>query len=401
MKFSYQARSKKGDIQTGFVEASSREAALNILQKYGLYITFLEEVEAPFWQRNIQFFNRISRKDVVFFTRQLAIMLKSNIPVVESLESIAHQIKKPNFRELVLEMAEEVEGGSTLSKTFSKQKTLFSSFFVGMVKSGEASGTVPESLDYLADYLEKEEDFVSKIITSLIYPAFVLIVFFIVLFAMGIIVVPKFAEVFSGMETDLPLITRVVIYLATTVKEWWFIIAILGISFLISLVFFFKSEETRRFLDKFFLGVPIIGDFMKKYFLTRIALNLSTLISGGVPILQSLEITGDIVGNEVYKNIIEETKEAVRAGQTVSSSLSRYPETFPILFVQMTVVGERTGHLESTLKNIVNLYEKEIDRTLDSFIKLIEPVLILFLGGLVILLAISLFVPLFQRGLAI
>jgi type IV pilus assembly protein PilC len=147
--------------------------------------------------------------------------------------------------------------------------------------------------------------------------------------------------------------------------------------------------------------MPILGDFLKKYFLTRVALNLSTLVAGGVPILQALEITGDIVGNRRYKDIILRTREGVKAGQTLSSVLLGYPEEFPLLFVQMTVVGERTGHLESTLKNIVILYEKEVDRAVDSFIKLLEPMMILILGGLVAFLAMSLFVPLFQKGLSI
>ena len=401
MRFSYQARTKEGTIQRGFVEASSREAALSVLQKYGLYVTFLAQVKEPFWQKRIEFFRKISKQDIIVFTRQLSIMLKSSMPVVESLETIARQTKKLTLREMILKIAEDIEGGKTLSQAFSTYKKLFSPFYVGIVKSGEASGKVPESLDYLADYLEKERDFATKHLMVLIYPLFVLMVFFVVVLIMGVVVVPRFAEIFAGMESELPMMTRALIHLSLILKKWWPTM-ILSIGILcFSLFLLLKSKETKKFLDKASLEIPFVGDFFQKYFLARIALNLSTLISGGVPISQALEITGDMVGNNVYKNIILETREEVRAGQSISSVLLTYPKTFPPFFVQMVMTGEKTGHLEDTLKNVFEFYQKDIDRSLDAFVRLLEPTLIIFLGGLVALLALSLFVPLFQKGLTI
>jgi len=401
MKFSYQARTKEGEVQTGFVEASSREAALGVLQKYGLFVTSLTEVKRPFWEKKIEFLRRASKKDVIFFTRQLAVMLRSNVPVVESLETIARQMKKPAFQEAILKIAEEVEGGSTLSFAFSHHKKYFSPFYIGMVNSGETSGKVPASLDYLADHLEKEQDFISNLIVAMIYPVFVLLVFFIITMVMGFFVIPKFKEIFAGMEEDLPLITRIVLNFTNLIKDWWF----LGIAFFfaIGLTFFsfLKSKEARKFLDKILLEVPLLGSFLKKFFLARIALNLSTLISGGVPISQALEITGRVVGNDVYRKIILKTRDGVRAGQTISANFAAYPNEFPIFFIQMTIVGEKTGQLEMTLKNVVDLYQKEVDRTLDAMMKFIEPAMIIILGGLVAFLAASLFIPLFQKGLSI
>jgi len=399
MKYTYQARTKKGEIQTGSVEASSREGALSVLQKYGLYITYLTKTKEPFWQKRIEFLRKASSKDIVFFTRQLAVMLSSNIPVVESLETIARQLKKLGFQEQILKMAEQVEGGDSLSKALASFPTLFSQFYIGMVKSGETSGRVPESLEYLADYLEKEQDFKSKVAMAVIYPLFVLAVFFVVMLVMGIVVIPKFAEIFQGMEADLPFLTRLVINLSVAIREWWPILFASFAGFCAALFFFFKSEEARKILDSVFLDVPLINDFFKKFFLSHIALNLSTLIAAGIPIARTLEITSDIVGSDIYKKILLKTRDGVRAGKSISSMLSSYPETFTLFFIQMVVVGEKTGHLDRTLQNVVKVYEKETDRILEAFLKFLEPILIIVLGILVALGAIALFVPLFDRGL--
>lgn len=401
MKFSYQARTEEGEIQAGFVEASSQEAALAVLQKYGLYVTYLSEVKEPFWQRRVDIFRRISKGDIVFFTSLFSIMLKSNIPVVESLETIASQTKKPRLREIILKIAEEIEGGATLSQAFSAHPQYFSSFYIGMVKSGEISGKVPESLDYLADYLKKEQDFASRLTLAMVYPVFVSVVFFAVMLVMGIIVVPRFKEVFVGMEADLPLITRITFGLSDLIRKGWPILLFCFFGFGILISSSFKSREAKKFLDKISLEIPLINDFLTKFLLARVALNLSTLISGGISISRALEITADVVGNDVYRSIVLKTQEGVRAGKSMSSVLSSYPERFPPLFIRMTVVGERTGHLEKTLKNVVDIYQKEVDRALEGFITLLEPLLIIILGGMVALLCIALFVPLFQQGITI
>lgn len=398
MKFSYQARTEEGDVQTGFIEASSEEAALGILQQYGLYTTSLTQIKEPFWQKQISFLTQARQKDIVSFTRQLAIMSRSSIPLVESLETIARQTNKPGFKEKILEMAKEIEGGSTISEAFGDFPDIFSSFYIGMLKAGEASGDIPEALDYLADYLEREQGFRSKLIGAMVYPAFVLGVFFFILVIMSIHVVPTFAEIFEDMQMELPITTRIVILAADIVKGWWWAI-ILTILFLGGLlVRLLKNEDNKRSFDRAALDIPFVNIFFKKVYLSRIALNLSTLISGGVPISQTLKITSDLVGNDVYKEILLETRKGVRSGKNMSSIFSTYPKEFSLLFIQMIIVGEKTGHLEKALKNIVDFYQREVDDMLNAFVKLLEPIMIVMLGGLVAILALSLFVPLFQEG---
>ena len=180
MKFNYQARSKEGQVQAGLIEASSKEAALVLLQKHGLYVTFLEEIKVPFYARRIDFLTRTSRKDIVMFTRQLSIMFKSNVPIVESLQTLAYQIRNVSLKEKIFKIAEVVEGGTTLSQALGLYPGVFSQFYVSMVKSGEVSGELSGSLDYLADYLEREHSFVSQIIGAMVYPVFVLILFLVI-----------------------------------------------------------------------------------------------------------------------------------------------------------------------------------------------------------------------------
>lgn len=401
MRFNYQARTEKGEIQVGYVEASSNEAALNILQKYGLYITYLAEVKQPFWMKRLEFLSRVSLKDIIVFTRQFSIMLKSDIPVVESLEAIARQSKKINFQEKILRVAESVEGGKPLSQSLAEFPDLFSAFYIGMIRSGEVTGRLPDSLEYLADYLEREEDFKSKIVASLIYPMFVLFVFVIVLLVMATVVVPPFVEVFTETGMELPFLTRLVIIASEVIRRWWWALGMLGLGMAFALFWFLRSPETRKLIGRYSLKIPFLGSFLKKYYLARLALNLSTLISGGLSISRALEITAKMVGNLAYEQIILATREGVRAGKPMSAILSSYPETFPTLFIQMTVVGEKTGHLEKSLQNVVNFYRKDVDRDLDTFVRMLEPLLIIFLAVLVVLLALSLFVPLFERGLTV
>ena len=401
MKFSYQARNKDGDIQMGFVEASSKEMALEVLQGYGLFVTVLVKVKDPFWRSKIGFLNEASHKDIVSFTRQLAIMLKSNIPLVESFETIARQTRKKGFQEKLLKMAESIGGGETISNSLTDFPKMFSLFYIGMVKSGEASGRIPESLDYLAGYLEKQQNFKSQIIAGLAYPGFVLVVFFGIAVVMAIFVIPNFEMVFADMDMELPILTQVVLGAANFLKKWGLVLLLVLVASIGGAVYFFRDKENKKKLDKFLLDLPVIGNLTSKLFLSRIALNLSTLVAGGVSISQSLEITSDLVANDVYKTIILKAREGVRAGRPISSVLAAYPKRFPFLFIQMITIGEKTGRLESSLQNVVELYESEVTKSVEAMTKLLEPILIIILGIAVTLFALALFVPLFEQGLTL
>jgi len=396
MKFNYQARTKEGEIHMGQVEASSREGALTLLQKYDLYVTFLEKAVAPVYAKKIKIFERVSQKDIVLFSRQLAIMFKSKVPLIEALRVISSQTKNTEFKEKIFHLSEEVEGGTAFSKALAKYPQNFSPFYIAMVKSGEVSGKLSEVLTYLADHLEREYHFAAKTKSALVYPLLIVFVVVIVLVLMVFFVIPQLAEVLEASNEPLPTLTKFVIGSATFLRQWiWAII--LGLSFIIFLAFqYFRTEKGKRFFDERILRLPIIGSLLKMVHLARFAENLSTLISGGLPIAQALEIVGDIIGNTIYKKVIFETRDEIRKGQNISSVLARYPEIFPPVFVQMVLVGEKTGTLDTTLMNIVDFYQKETDRAMNTILNLLEPALIVVLGLIVAGLMLSILMPLYQ-----
>ena len=220
MKFNYQARTKEGEIVAGTIEASSKEAALNILQKHGFYITYLEIAKPPVYAREVKIFQKISLKDIVLFSRQLSIMFTSKVSLVESLNTIALQTKNLEFRERILEISEEVEGGSPFSKALSKHSQIFSPFYIAMVKAGETAGKLSESLNYLADHLEREYHLNSRIRGAMIYPAVVVLVIFVVLLVMIFYVIPHLSKILQETGQALPLITQVIIKLSLLLRKW-------------------------------------------------------------------------------------------------------------------------------------------------------------------------------------
>ncbi len=398
MKYNYQARTKTGELQTGVIEASSREAALNLLKSYNLYLTALEEVSPPFYARKIRIFERISKKEIAVFSRQLAIMFKSEIPLIEILQTVAKQTGNSNLREKILDMIERVEGGESLSKTFGLYPKIFSPFYVSMIKSGEASGKLSDVFVYLADHLEREYNFYGKIKGAMVYPIFVFIVFVAILMAMVTFVIPQLSQLLTEAGGDLPIVTKLVIRVADFLRKWGLVFFLVFVALIIFLFYFIRTKKGKIFLDKNLLKIPFISGFLKKIYLSRFALNLSTLISGGLPITHALEITADIVSNEVYKNIVLETCEGVKKGKSISSLLERYPKEITPIVIQMVAVGEKTGKLGSVLTNVVDFYQKEVDRTLDALVTILEPILIVFFGLVVAALMAAVVLPLYQIG---
>jgi len=400
VKFYYQARTKEGSIQKGIVEASSRGAALNLLEKYGLFVTLLEKREdIPFYARKIKLFERVSKGEIVAFSRQLAIMFKSKIPIVEIFYTLAKQTQSPVFKSHIERIAEDIEGGSALSLALEKHPKIFNPFYISMVKSGEVSGTLSDVLEYLADHLEREHEFRAKLIGAMIYTIIVLIVVATVIIAMLVFVVPKLATVLEDFEAEIPRLTKILLSVSEFARTqgWILILVLLGV--IIFFIRWFKTEEGKEVFDRFSLRMPILGGFLKKVYLARFAENLSTLIEGGLPIAAALEVTSEIIGNGTYKALLQLTRDEVRKGVKISAVLERYPEVIPPLVLQMTVVGERTGRMAPALRNVVTFYKKEVDRTLDNFVSFLEPLLIIFLGIVVAGIVVSVLMPIYQIGM--
>ncbi len=396
MKFDYQAKTKSGETQTGIIEASSRETAINLLKSHNLYVTALEEVNPPFYAIKIRIFERISRKEIVVFSRQLAIMFKSEIPLIEVLNALGKQTKNPLMKEKIYEMLERVEGGNSLSKTFSYYPQIFSPFYINMVRSGEISGKLSEIFLYLADYLEKEYDFNNKVKGAMIYPILLLFVFLTIIGLMVYFVIPQMSQFLVETGGEFPRITRFLIAFSSFFRKWGWILILILVSAIGFVYFYSKTKEGKKFFDRNLLKLPVLADFLKSIYLSRISLNLSTLISGGLPIAQALEITGSVVGSEVYKTILSETSEGIKKGEYISWSLSRYFREIPPLFIQTIAAGEKTGQLGLSLKNIFDFYQKEVDRTLDNFMRVLEPILIIIFGFFVGGFVAAIILPIYQ-----
>jgi len=398
MKFKYQARTEEGEMQEGVVEAGSKEGALEILESHNLFVVSLVSSELiPVWLRDIKIFHRVSQKDIVLFSRQLSMMFEANVPLVMSLETLGSQLKNPVFKEKVLEIAKSVEGGTALSEAFGRHPKIFSSFYVSMIKSGEASGKLSEVLKHLAERLEKQYDFISKIRGAMIYPVLVIAVSFAVIGIIIFFVMPQFAEIFGMSEKELPLFTKIVLAASEFLREWLLVLMVLLFALLVFIFFYFrKTKEGQESIDKHMLKIPFLGNFLKMFYLSRFAQNLSTLIAGGLPIAQALNICSDIVNNNIYKNIILKTQDGVKKGKTISSILVAYPDYFPPLFCQMVSTGEKTGQLVDSLSKIAIFFQKEVERMLDNILSIIEPALIIFLALIVGTIAAAVFIPMYD-----
>jgi len=397
MRFNYQARNKEGLVQVGVIEVGSKKEAISLLQGEGLYVTHLEAVEfKPFYARHVEFLGKANRKDIMMFCRQLSMMLKSGVGLVESLTALSLQIQKKDFRGQISKIAAEVEGGVYFSEALAKFPKVFSNFFINIVKSGEATGKLSETLTYLAEHLEREYTLISKVRSGMTYPAFIMSVF-VGMGTFGIFfVLPSFKETFDSLDIDLPILTRMVLGFGDFAKDWWWAMLSLIVLLILFIWRYLKTEEGKEVMGRSSLKIPLIGPVARKIQLARFSENLSTLILAGLPISQALEIVGGATSNVIYQRIVLDAQEGVRRGETMSSILEKNPRHIPNLVIQMIRVGERSGRLDEALMNVANFYQGEVNRRIDGLVDIIEPLLIVILGGAVALLMISIIVPVYK-----
>lgn len=398
MKFSYKARTKQGELQEGIIDASSREAAIDILQRHDLVIMKLEtESEAPIFAKRIKIFEKVKSKDVVIFSRQLATLFAAKVPLIESLQILSGQMESALFREIILGITKELEGGMALSQAMSRYPKAFSPFYISMVKSGELSGKLEEVLNYLALSLERQYTLASRIFNALIYPLFVLITFSFIIVAMFMYVVPKLKGMILESGSDVPIPTKVIFGISDVLVDYSLLVfPIIAISGAFAARFFFMTPDGKLLLDKFKLRAPVFGVLFQKIAIARFSDSLNTLISGGLPIVQAIEVTSDVVENAEYKIIFMKMADQVKKGFTMSSVLKMHPDVIPPMVSQMVFIGEETGKLEDILKRIADFYEKESARALDTLVTLIEPILIVFLGGFVFILVAAILLPIYN-----
>jgi type IV pilus assembly protein PilC len=314
------------------------------------------------------------------------------------LRVIANQEKSESFKSKIKEIGEKVEEGTLFSQALSIYPAVFSPFYIGIVRAGEVSGRLSESLEYLADHLERDYNFRSKVIGAMIYPIFVLVVFIGVIILMLAFIIPQLSGILKESDQELPWITKTVISLSDMVKNSWYVIPIAVVVLIVLFFRLFKTKEGKTFFDQNIIKAPVIGGFLKKIYITRFAENLSTLIASGLPIIQAIEISRDVLTNSVFKSAASDIAEGIKKGETISAVLFSNPDLFPAMFSQMVMVGEKTGSLDKSLLNIVDFYQKEVERSLDALIGLLEPLMIIGLAALVLILMGAVLLPIYQLG---
>ncbi len=397
MKFNYKARTKQGEIQTGTVEAMDRGAAVETLQRHDLSVVSLEATsQVPFYARSLKIFERVKPKELVMFYRQLAILFEANIPLLDSLGAVAKQIKNPYFEEILSEVESDVRGGESLSQALAKHKKVFSDFYINVIKSGEATGKLSKVLKYLADHAEEEYVLNSKIKGAFSYPVFILSAFVLIAILMMVYVIPQLTKIFDQVETELPLLTKILIGTSDFFRSWFWLVGIVIVGAVIGLRYWVKTDPGRLAWDHFKLKIPILGKLFKKIYLTRFAENFSTLLKGGLPILEALEISSKVVGNKVFSNLISRAREEARKGGDISTAFERAEKNIPPSAVQMIKAGEKTASLDNILEKLANFYRGEVDRTVNNLTQLIEPALILILGAGVAFLVAAILMPIYN-----
>ena len=402
MEFSYKVKDQNGEIIEGTVDAPDENIAVDILHNKGYVVLSLTPLKKNIFRSDIgQIFSKPSTKDVVIFTRQLSTLVDADMPLAEGLRTLARQVEKPVFRKIITDVSEAVEAGSSLSNALSKHPNLFSTFYIKLVQSGEVTGKLHESLLYLADYLERSQGINSKIRGALAYPAFVVFALVIVTLIMVTYVLPQLLTIFeeAGVK-DLPLTTRMLIWTTNFINTYLYFL-IVGLLALIYMGWtYIRTPAGKEWLDNVKIKFPSLGVVIRNLYLARIAESLSTLIKAGIPILNAIRITSDLVGNENYRKIMLAAEENVRDGGTMSEVLAKYIEVTP-LFTSMVAIGERTGKLDFMLEHISKFYKSESDNTIDSISQLIEPILVLILGFAVAILVSSILLPIYNLvGLA-
>src|SRR3989344_1570740 len=324
-KFTYQARTKEGKMETGAIDASTKEAAVVLLQKYDVFVTSLEEEKTRgAFLKNFMFRSKVSRKDLAVFSRQLAVMLDSRVPVTQSLDSLSFQTKKQNFKKTILEVAKLVEEGMSLSDAFSHFPKTFDNFYVSLVRSGELSGKISGSLYYISDHLEAEQEIVSQLQQAMVYPAFTISVLFIVVNIIILFLLPKIQELIKESSSDPTTFTVIMLGFYKFLENYWWMIMLALIVCVTAIVFYFRTKGGRKVYDRMSLKIPFLGQILRKVFLSRFCGNVSTLMIAGISINKALKITADTVNSTFYKQIINEVEARVSEGEKISSVLSQH-----------------------------------------------------------------------------
>lgn len=393
-RFKYVGRDRKGKSQ-GFINASSRREAMEKLRKDGIRVLEMVEVKESIMTKDISIGSPVKLEHMVIYLRQFSTLLKAGVSVVDATSILAQQTDSKALKKALMDVEQELREGKPLSDSAAKHKKIFSPMFINMVRAGEAGGNMDETLERLAVHFEKQHSTKSKIKSALAYPIVVGIMAVVVVVYMLIAVVPTFVDMFADFGGELPAITQFVLSASDFMQKfWWLVLLVVGI-IVGTFMFIKQNKNTKYYLDYAILRLPIFGKMIQKSVLAQMTRTLSSLFSSSVPILQAMTIVENVVGNEVISKVVHQSRDALERGQSLTGPMKKH-WAFPPLITQMIAIGEETGSLDAMLGKVADFYEREVENTTDQLKSLIEPLMIVFLAGIVGVIVLAIMVPMFE-----
>ena len=391
------AETKKGRKIKGALEASDEKIALSQLKRRNIEVKKIKEKPKDLFE-NVAFMQpKIKKKDLVIFTRQFSTMIDAGLPLVQGLTILAEQTENPTFRKLLKRVVNDVEGGASLNEALRKHPHVFDDLFVHLVAAGEVGGILDTILQRLAVYIEKAEKLKSKIKGAMTYPIVVMVIAAGVLAVIMVFVIPVFQEMFKGAGKGLPLPTQLVVNLSDFTIKYILHMIVALVLLVIGFKQFRKSAFGKKYTDAIFLKLPVFGPLLRKVAVARFTRTLGTMISSGVPILDALEICAKTSGNVILEEVVMEVRADVSEGQTMAEPLSQN-NIFPSMVTQMIAVGEATGALDAMLDKIADFYDDEVDVAVAALTSMLEPLLMVFLGGSIGGIVVAMYLPIFQAA---
>ncbi len=399
--YQYEIRDGNGVLKKNVIEAENEKAAAQKLQEQRFTVIRLIEQQATprsaQWGEFLFNLKGVDEQAVTVFCRQFATMIGAGLGLSRCLEILAEQTEDQKLQRAIITIRRTVEGGAPISAAFAEHPTVFNSLFVNMVKAGEMGGVLDEVLNRLADFMEKDNALKKKVKSAMTYPTVILVLAVGIVIFLVTFILPTFVNLFEGMKLSLPLPTRILIAITKGAKDPAVVLP--GIGLVVAMVFLFRkyvrTPMGRRQLDLFKLNAPVFGLLTKKVAISRFARTLGTLLASGVPIMQALEIVGKASGNEIIASVITTVRDSIREGKTICDPL-RASAMFPPMTVQMIAVGEETGTLDMMLSKVADFYDMEVENILGALTSMLEPIMIVAMGGIVGFIVVSVFLPLFS-----
>ena len=396
MLFTYKAVDGQGANKDGEIDAPSRDIAISGLQRRGFVVISITEQgeKKNIWQ--MSFMDKVSNKEVVILSRQVATLFEAQVSALKAFTMLAENAENKFLGLKLSQITDDLKAGTSISGALSRHPDVFSNFYLNMVKVGEETGKLNQIFSSLAQYLDRQYALTSKTKNALIYPVFVVITFCVVMVLMFVLVIPKLSEIILQSGQEVPIYTKIIISISEVFVNY-------GLFFLIFLIILgvwawraSLTEQGKVYVDKTRLSIPYVGHLYKQLYLSRVADNLDIMLTSGIQIIRAIDITSEVVGSYVYRDILKEVADGVKSGQSLSSTFEKHPIEIPSIVVQMIKVGEETGSLGNILGTLTAFYRREVDDAVDTLVGLIEPVMIVVLGLGVGILLVSILMPIYN-----